>query len=203
MSKPVTNSRFAVLLEDTQRAFTKHNKKNNKDKNNKSESNYKYDNKTSKSKEEKSKEEKPKEEKLITGENFPKLSDNKPIQSNLLEDKSYIEKVKTVKPLFTDQVSHIKPGWIEIKREHKTKKIITTYNNDLNDSNNENNESNKNILTALVHLYNKRKNEYIDLWGYDQWEKMFISPTYDYEYFDRLDEKYNEEQNEIDDYVNE
>jgi hypothetical protein len=49
------------------------------------------------------------------------------------------------------------------------------------------------VLNALVALHEKRTAEYIELYGYDTWEKMFRSPTWDYDYFDRLDREYEEE----------
>ena len=56
-----------------------------------------------------------------------------------------------------------------------------------------------NVLDSLVALYEKRDKEYINLWGYDEWEKTFKFQNYDYDYFDRLDELYEEEmQNNID-----
>jgi hypothetical protein len=53
------------------------------------------------------------------------------------------------------------------------------------------------VLKKLVELYEKRTKKYIELWGYDEWEKMFNFPNYDYEYFDKLDEKYTQEMEEI------
>ena len=50
------------------------------------------------------------------------------------------------------------------------------------------------IVLALSLLHEKRTNEYKELWGEDEWERMFICPNYDYEYFDKLDEAYENEQ---------
>jgi len=55
------------------------------------------------------------------------------------------------------------------------------------------NEAEK-IIEALSLLHEKRTNEYKELWGEDEWEQMFICPNYDYEYFDKLDEAYENEQ---------
>ena len=38
------------------------------------------------------------------------------------------------------------------------------------------------------------------MWGYDTWEKMYRFPNYDYEYFDKLDELYEERENADTDY---
>jgi len=53
------------------------------------------------------------------------------------------------------------------------------------------------IIEALSFLHEKRTEEYIELWGEEEWERMFIFPNYDYEYFDKLDEAYEIEQNKI------
>jgi hypothetical protein len=50
------------------------------------------------------------------------------------------------------------------------------------------------IINALSLLHEKRTNEYKELWGEDEWERMFMCPNYDYAYFDKLDEAYEEEQ---------
>jgi len=55
------------------------------------------------------------------------------------------------------------------------------------------NEAEK-IIIALSVLHEKRTNEYKELWGEDEWEKMFICPNHDYEYFDKLDEAYEIEE---------
>ncbi len=50
------------------------------------------------------------------------------------------------------------------------------------------------IMNALINLHEKRTNEYKELWGEAEWERMFICPNHDYEYFDKLDEAYEAEQ---------
>jgi hypothetical protein len=50
------------------------------------------------------------------------------------------------------------------------------------------------IINALSLLHEKRTNEYKELWGEAEWERIFICPNHDYEYFDKLDEAYEEEQ---------
>jgi hypothetical protein len=55
-----------------------------------------------------------------------------------------------------------------------------------------------------VYFYEKRKSEYIDNWGEDEWEQMFTFPNYDYHYFDKLDEIYEKNNVEYDyEYENE
>ncbi len=45
------------------------------------------------------------------------------------------------------------------------------------------------IMQALVDRYEDWKTEYIELYGYDDYEHNYRFPNYDYEYFDKLDEK--------------
>ena len=50
------------------------------------------------------------------------------------------------------------------------------------------------VYNALTLLHEKRTNEYKELWGESEWERMFICPNHDYEYFDKLDQAYDAEQ---------
>ena len=58
------------------------------------------------------------------------------------------------------------------------------------------------IIIALSLLHEKRTNEYKEFWGESEWERMFVCPNYDYEYFDKLDEAYEIEQSELNDKYN-
>ena len=51
------------------------------------------------------------------------------------------------------------------------------------------------VFERLTKLYQNRKNDYINKWGYDEYDKMFLFQNYDYEYFDKLDEKFEREFN--------
>ena len=141
------------------------------------------------------------DKKSLSTENFPDLLKNvNNTNTNIIHDTStcFIDKVKFVKPIIenTNIINHIKPGWIEMKQDPKTKKIITTSNplyNDENTDNNNNNNISNTVLQSLVVLHEKRSEEYINMWGYETWEKVFTFPNYDYEYFNKLDEKYKEE----------
>jgi hypothetical protein len=140
-------------------------------------------------------------QKSLAIENFPDLlvkNNNKKTEnkSPVLQT-GFIDKVKIVKQVtnVNEKVSHIKPGWVEVRQDPITRKFITTSNPISNYTSDDDDDDNNdiNVLHALVALHEKRTKEYIDLWGYDTWEKMFRFPNYDYEYFDKLDEKYEEE----------
>ena len=208
MSNLNKNSRFASLLEDTEISYPlkKHNKKANTDKGKKQTDynnigdNYILNNKNNNEKiKSNSNDTKIKEDKIINTVNLPDLlNNNNSIKQTELISNSYIDKLKIIKTILVEKELDIKPGWVEIKRDSKTKKIITTYNiiDKDNDDNSDSKNIGANIITALADLYYKRTNEYIELWGYDEWEKMFISPNYNYNYFDNLDEIYNIEHDE-------
>jgi hypothetical protein len=138
------------------------------------------------------------DKKNLARESFPDFIPQKSINSdspnNLQMD--YKEKVSVIVEKKTHNiVNPIKPGWVEIKRDTKNKKKpIYTYGEEKN--NIVFDTSHYQVLESLVKLHNKRTDEYIDMWGYDSWEKMFRFPNYDYEYFNNLDELYELEMEE-------
>jgi hypothetical protein len=96
----------------------------------------------------------------------------------------------------------LKPGWALSRKDLKTGRIITKYKPSLTPKPREKTEQEigLDIINALVELHEKRTEEYINMWGYDTWEKMYRFPNYDYEYFDKLDELYEERENADTDY---
>ena len=158
----------------------------------------------------KEKEEKAKEEKIkknLSSDNFPTLhSSSVKIIETICKKETYIEKVNKISIKETQEGERIKPGWVEVKRDPTNpRKLIYTYGSASgsglgleSEYFSHSKESSKKklepqVLDALVHLHNKRTQEYIDMWGYDTWEKLYRFPNYDYHYFDKLDEKYEEE----------
>lgn len=102
----------------------------------------------------------------------------------------------------------ISSGWVSYKLDHTQFKLnenitfkSTTIPNPIISKNKKEVEVDVNeaeeIIEALSFLHEKRTEEYIKLWGEEEWERMFIFPNHDYEYFDKLDEAYEIEQNKI------
>jgi len=208
-----TNSRFSALVEDgySEVSYKKDRKKNMNEKipSIKDESLLSSKNnnpmftsrfKDSMSKEKKDKFQKDQKEedikKKLAKENFPDLYGNTKINENKITktNNSYLEKTAKiiVKDVKTDDnvvpQNNVTSGWVEIKWDtKKSRKPVYTYgiNNEMSDKARE-----ENPVNLLVNLHNKRRQEYIDMWGYETWEKMFRSPSYDYHYFDKLDEEY-------------
>lgn len=49
------------------------------------------------------------------------------------------------------------------------------------------------IMTALNDRYEQWKAEYIEEFGWDEYDRHYRFPNYDYEYFDKLDDQYDKE----------
>jgi len=130
----------------------------------------------------------PKKDFEIKEHEFPEL-----LPSNLVKKSSNIEE-----PLVTSR-------WISYKVDHTQFKLnetfIPTPNPIINKNEKKVNKIDVNeaeeIIEALSLLHEKRTEEYIELWGEEEWERMFIFPNHDYEYFDKLDEAYEIEENKI------
>jgi len=116
---------------------------------------------------------------VLTINNFPELIsiNNKKTSSNQMNFLNVIKKVETKcneDKIILDKYVNLKPN---------LKKIDISYKKEVANE----------VFKKLAELYEKRNKEYIELWGYDEWKNMFIFSNYDYDYFDKLDEKYAEE----------
>jgi hypothetical protein len=131
---------------------------------------------------------------------FPELF----IKQNTTTNTSFMDKLKTqidIKPTESDELNdeykNLKPGWTSIKKDNLTNKLLIVSKPSLeyNFIKPEKTEQELcyDVLNALCDLHERRTTEYIDLYGYDNWEKTFRFQNYDYDWVDRLDEKYEEE----------
>lgn len=156
--------------------------------------------------------EKEREEKIkqsLASESFPELIT---LQNTVQEDSSmnYLNKLQNIgkehktKSHNVDidlEYDNLKPGWALAKKDPITGKIIIKHKPSLDPVPREKTqqEIGLDIINSLVELHKKRTDEYINMWGYDTWEKMFRFPNYDYDYFNKLDELYEEMENEYSD----
>jgi hypothetical protein len=144
---------------------------------------------------------------LFSNENFPTLLLSTPQISMETHEESglsmFADKVKQQTPQEGEEMGETReilhPDWMELRKDPVTKKTVFTYGNPIyhpryKDSLKK--EWSYTRLQDLVNVYEKRKEEYIELWGYDMWESMHLFPNYDYEYFDKLDQQ-NEEIEEM------
>jgi hypothetical protein len=216
MSKFKPNSRFSSLVEndnssiDDKITINKNKKNNINEKNGIQEikicddktgkkTNGKYNSERSNTsfKDNRNKIEEDSLKKALSIENFPELV-SKPVNIIPINYTSFSEKLKSEvidnnseKALDLDY-KNLMPGWALIKRNITTNKIITKKKDPLEVLRIDNSEK-VNILDDLVELHEKRNNEYIDMWGYEEWKHMFRFPNYDYNYFEKLDELYYQE----------
>ena len=141
------------------------------------------------------KEEKPKLD--LTDDNFPSIG-QATIKTNINTRRDYIDLLtqsnNTEQPIVTStSTENIEPGWVLMKRDKSTGKTIIKENKVPETPEKTDSELATDVVNALASLYEKRTQEYIDIWGYEEWERMFMFPNYDYGYFDRLDELHNDE----------
>jgi hypothetical protein len=94
----------------------------------------------------------------------------------------------------SEEDESVKPGWVCIKQNFKTSQPVWSYGNGGCSKVDETVtiEDPYFVFERLVTQYQKRKNEYIKTWGYEEYDKMFLFQNYDYEYFDKLDENYDD-----------
>jgi len=152
-------------------------------------------------------------------EAFPELS--KPVKTvlNNVNSKSFaslLEKKETIEEIKEEEEIIIPPGWSYYKYTKfkngmcgdtcsnvvtKIQKPFITKNYEVEKPKKVLNEAEE-IILALSLLHEKRTKEYKELWGEPEWERMFVCPNYDYEYFDKLDEAYEIEQHKLNEQYN-
>jgi len=121
--------------------------------------------------------------------NFPSLvDDNKVIKSNQIEI-SYGSILKNEEKSKKKQrkVKKLKKGWVQlgIKCETEPKNETQSKEENLNEY--------LYFVDCMVNLYEHQKLEKIEILGEENYERNFKFPNYEYEYFDKLDEKYEAE----------
>ena len=76
--------------------------------------------------------------------------------------------------------------WSYVSVKDSKNKIIVIRNNDVDVHVDYSIDS---IIDSLNNRHRQRVNEYIQLWGDDEYKRIFLFPNYEYGYFDRLDEE--------------
>ena len=170
---------------------------------------------------------------IINDANFPELCENtKPIKvfddTNKKSFLNLLTKKDDEKSDEDEYKENIEEGYIVMTKDSKTNKtifrnsdgIVELNEKKVNEEVNSNSNSNlelevdftpqeiSNVMDKIVEKYIKWKEDYIEMWGYDEYEKNYIFINYDYEYFDKLDEALYEEEydndserNNEDDYI--
>jgi hypothetical protein len=127
---------------------------------------------------------------IMDTNNFPDLLlDSK--EDNIIDKpESYLEKLKhkdiSINVVDPDLV-HLKKGWVLLKRNHLTGKSIIKKHptkdiieveEDVEVEEEKKNEWQLELLDSLIKLHEKRRQEYIDNYGYEEWERMFKFPNW-------------------------
>ena len=138
----------------------------------------------------------------LSEDNFPTLAAVAPSTAAQANYGSFSQCVKTViktespeLPAVDPDLLNLEPGWLLLKHDRKTHTTLWKSNEIFNSEPIEKtpDELAWDALDELVALHEKRTNDFIDTWGYEEWDRTFRFPNYDYEYFEKLDELYEEE----------
>lgn len=123
---------------------------------------------------------------------LPKEKSDENMENKLEEDSkfSFLNALQTKELAKEEIVDKIPDGWVVSRINSETKTIIKEYgkvvyiHKPL---------SSLEIMQQIANHFEDQKQKYIDTWGHEEYEKMYMFPNYDYNYFDRLDEKYEQE----------
>lgn len=130
-------------------------------------------------------------------DNFPAL-DKKENQTEKETNKnSFLAKLQNpIQHKKSINEDELKPGWISIRRDKRTGIITTEYGKTDIYEEIEKKQA-YDVLEALCDLHERRTNEYIELYGYDTWEKTFKSPNWreEEEYAAQMEEEYEAQMN--------
>lgn len=131
--------------------------------------------------------------------NFPSLVDGNTIKNINQMEVSYGSILKNEEKVKKQENgSKLKKGWVQlgVKSEYEDECISQTKEDDLNEY--------LYFVDCMVNLYEHQRLEKIEILGEDNYERIYKFPNYDYEYFDKLDEKYEAElENEMEKEQNE
>lgn len=211
MSNPFKHhSRFSCLMESEDEIRNERRNDHRKDERPKN----RYERRQLMKEKEKEKEMANKEKDIFQIDHFPELATTSSIQ--VLSSCDYIDKVKTVIPTIQDisiqdpDLVGLEYGWVFMKKDKTTGKTVTkSLPKSETVSHKEDNDAmvRSRAIDACIELHERRTQEYIDLNGYDTWEKQFKCRNWmeweaEYEDEDDEDDEDGEEDDEEDEYNN-
>lgn len=148
----------------------------------------------------------------FSSEHFPELvisSKKTATDTKQTVDLTYIEKLKKVddtKICIDPDLENLKPGCVLLKRDPLTGRTLFKSHPEIIVEEKEKTEKEIaiDILNVLVESYKKRTQEYIENYGYEEWERMFKFPNWREEeaYLEQMDEMVDNNDYEDDDYDN-
>lgn len=173
------NSRFASLAEDNKRVVYNDDKKHTR----------KMNDRVVNTKENKERIDKKRID-FLSDFHFPTLVSSQNQIKNQKEDEAtitFLDKLKINNKEEIKNNNYIEPGCVVIKLDKQKRTPVFSYG-EMKEDRIEGEINPLEVLDTLVALHEQRTIDYINLWGYDDYEKEFLFPNYDYEYFDKLDE---------------
>lgn len=143
---------------------------------------------------------------LLKIENFPDLVPNQ--KKEITENNTkitYIEKLQKeddmIKEYNDKDLENLKPGWVLLKSDPLTGRTIfkqhpETFIKEKKEKTDE--EIMRDIINTLSDLHEKRTREYIENYGYDEWERMFKFPDWREReaYLESIENQSDENENE-------
>ena len=183
-----SNSRFSVLVDDIP-------PQNNNSKKDKEEKNVRFNSFKSErespfinNREQEQREKERIKQESLKIENFPDLlvvSNKKEFMEDI-KKVSYIEKLQKeddIKNYIDTDLENLKPGWILLKSDPLTRRTIIKHHPEINIIEKTEKEKTEkeiaiNVLNVLVDIHERRTREYIEKFGYDEWERMFKFPDW-------------------------
>ena len=136
-------------------------------------------------------EEKLPQQKIVNNEaNFPSLVDDNKVKKSNQVEVSYGSILKNEEKSKKKQTKEkkLKKGWVQLGvkfEEPEPEQEVQSKEENLNEY--------LYFIDCMVNLYEHQKLEKIEILGEENYERIFKFPNYDYEYFDKLDEKYEAE----------
>jgi hypothetical protein len=150
---------------------------------------------------------------ILSMDNFPELISSVKKNDDKEQTITYMDALKKkeeVKDIIDDpDLVNLEPGWLLMKKDPETGNIIMKYGLGTvfyEEPKRTEKEIILDIVDTLVELHEKRTEEYIELNGYDTWEKMFKYPNWEeresylYEEDETSDEDEEDEDEEDYDY---
>jgi hypothetical protein len=134
----------------------------------------------------------------LSKENFPELSNTLIVKHKDQGSTSFIHKLnEKVKSELVENESETESGWVKIRYDTNMSKIVMIFDENDKDiiheqsPNTEDTLCNHNTMMALADLHKRRTEEYIELWGKEDWEKYFLFANDEYNYLE--EEEYEDD----------
>lgn len=122
---------------------------------------------------------------LIKTNNTINVAQQECANNDINKTSNFLNALKTNDVEIVEQQDSIKDGWVVSSIDKSSGKIMKEYGKNMYTVKP---PLTQNLMFCIAKNYEKWKNNYIEIWGEEQYEKMYRFPNYDYKYFHKLDE---------------